>query len=538
MGRPPFYGILILTLSLGLGGRHASAQAPTYDTSLPASPGGGNSLLGPAPGSGSSALGSAPGEGTSLLTGGPQAGMVLGGRPGASVPRVPANISNPSAGVAPNPEQRPIMPAPAQAAQPLRLYGTLELADVTDLGPPNGLTMDQAIDRAIRENLDLRAKFFEIPQAEADVLNASLRANPILYADSQLIPYGQYSRSRPGGQNQYDLNITYPLDVSRKRKARTQYASRAKRVIEALYQDAVRIRIDEVYDAYVDVLAAMQAVVYMEKSVQGLSQLYGVTKSLFEKDQISRAEVNRVEIQLEQARILLIDAKEQVRNRNRTLGTFLNLTPEEAENLKVRGTLKDSAPAPPPVQELIKLALAVRPDVAAFRLGIRSAEANVRLQVANRLSDVYLLYQPYTFQNNQPFGLKSPTSWALGVTVGLPVFNRNQGGIVRAKLNVSQSQIQLATQERQTITDVQNAYKEYEVTRQMIKEIDERLIPRARQVRDDTLRLFLGGEVNVVAYLNAQRDYNDLVKQSLDTLVRLRRSMLSLNTMVGQRILP
>ncbi|MBV8229866.1 MAG: hypothetical protein JO329_07780, partial [Planctomycetaceae bacterium] len=51
-------------------------------------------------------------------------------------------------------------------------------------------------------------------------------------------------------------------------------------------------------------------------------------------------------------------------------------------------------------------------------------------------------------------------------------------------------------------------------------------------------RLYIGGEVDVVIYLNAQRDYNDVVKQYLDTVVRHRRSMLALNTVLGQRILP
>ena len=82
------------------------------------------------------------------------------------------------------------------------------------------------------------------------------------------------------------------------------------------------------------------------------------------------------------------------------------------------------------------MALALRPDVVSFRLGIHTAEANVRLQRANRFSDVYVLYQPYTFQDNTPVGLKSATSWALGVTVPLPLYNRNQGNIERAKLNV------------------------------------------------------------------------------------------------------
>jgi hypothetical protein len=33
------------------------------------------------------------------------------------------------------------------------------------------------------------------------------------YRDDELIPYGKYTRSRPGGSVQYDINVTYPLTV-------------------------------------------------------------------------------------------------------------------------------------------------------------------------------------------------------------------------------------------------------------------------------------------------------------------------------------
>src|SRR5436190_19614 len=114
-------------------------------------------------------------------------------------------------------------PAPPtrERAAAVPLYGTLDLPrGAEDEGPPDGLTLDQAIDRLVRENLDLKARALEIPQARADVLTAGLRANPILYVDGQLIPYGAFTRTRPGGQTQYDLNISHPIDLTGKRKAR------------------------------------------------------------------------------------------------------------------------------------------------------------------------------------------------------------------------------------------------------------------------------------------------------------------------------
>ena len=142
-----------------------------------------------------------------------------------------------------------------------------------DDGPPEGLTLDRAIDITLERSLDLRSKFMEIPMARADTLQASLRSNPIFYQDGQLLQYGgtstKFTRSAPGGPSQFDTNVSYPLDISHKRQARTMVAARAERVLEALYQDAVRQRIDDVYGAYVAALAARQTVRLREAKRRG-----------------------------------------------------------------------------------------------------------------------------------------------------------------------------------------------------------------------------------------------------------------------------
>ena len=135
----------------------------------------------------------------------------------------------------------------------------------------------------MQRNLDLRAKYLEIPQARADVLTASLRANPIFYADSQLVPYGTNSVRKPTGPTQYDLNVSHPIDYSHKRRARMAYASRALEVMEAQYQNEVRLAIANLHAAFVDVLTARAAIRYMKKSVEGWTKYVRVTEGHYEK---------------------------------------------------------------------------------------------------------------------------------------------------------------------------------------------------------------------------------------------------------------
>jgi cobalt-zinc-cadmium efflux system outer membrane protein len=529
MRRPTIFGGILLLLTGGLGSGRVAAQAPTIDPgAAPSVPGAGRSLLGPAPGSGGGRLPGSPGAGEGIL----------GGRPGVSTSRAPASTTQPGGGIAEPPERGGIGPPVELPVANLPLYGSLAEPGQEDQGPSEGLTLDVAIDLLLRNNLDLRSRFYEIPQARADVLTASLRANPVLYADAQLVPYGTYSKARPGGPVQYDFNITYPLDVTHKRQARTAVASQAVRVLEAQFQDAVRLQIDNLYTAYVDALAARATVQYARAGLEGLEAVLKVTQEQFESKNKTQADVDRIRIQRDAARINLLDAEAGFRRSQQVLATLLNLPSSAASSLEVRGSIRDSAPPAPTPEALKPLALGARPDLLSYRLGIRRAEADVRLARANRLSDVYLLYQPYTFQDNTPFGTKSATSWAVGLTIPLPIYNRNQGNIQRARLNVSQTQVELAALERQVVAEVEQAGQEYAVTREAVERLRSDLLPAARNVLNVAYLRYREGEEDVVTFLNARSAYNDVVRQYRDFSVRHRRSMLNLNTAVGRRILP
>ena len=513
-----------------IGAMRARAQGPTIHGGAVVEPGSMTSSLGPMPGAGASPFGSMPGASSA------PAGS-LGGPAGTSFPRVPGAIMNPS-------NQGPL-PSPGIVA-PQRLsitnvplYGPLAVPDAAEEeGPPDGLTLDAAIERLLRYNLSLLVESIQIPQARADVLTASLRSNPIVYSDAQLVPYGKYARDRPGGALQYDLNISHPIDYSFKRLARTAAAEREVSVVEAQYRDAVRLQVDNLYTAFVDVLAARETVRYARASVAGLARVVKANEELFKRADLTRADVDRVRAMRVAAGLGVMQAEETLRQTTRTLSTLLNLPPSEARPLELRGTIADLAPPPPPVEELMKSALDSRPDLVALRLALVRSEAQVRLEHANRFGDAYLLYQPYTFQDNTPLRLKSATSWALGATIPIPVSNRNQGNVRRARLNVDQTRTELAALESHVAAEVRNAEREYSVTKELLRRYESDLLPASRQQRDVTSRLFVTGELTALDAYNAERDYNEVVRRYRDTLIRHRRSMLTLNTTLGRRVLP
>ncbi len=509
----------------------ARAQAPTLGTELPQSaPGSNASVLGPTPGSGGGTF-------ASPAVGG---GQILGGRAGTGNPRVPTSISTPgSGGNALAPPSIPAIPPVAPLTQ-VPLYGTLELPAGSEDGPPDGLTFDQALELLLHDNLDLKARQLEIPSSKADVITAGLRGNPIFYADSQLIPYGAYSNKRPGGPNQYDINISQPIDYSRKRIARLAVANSTLKAIELQYQDAVRVQIGNLAVAYVGVVSARETLRYAEAGLHGIDRFLDANLKLQIYSEKSIADVLLLEAQRGSAEVGVMDAREGLRRAKLTLGSYLNLSPLQAESIEVFASLKPLEPPIPPGEELASMALSCRPDVLAYRRGVDVAKDSLKLQYTNRFADAYLLYQPYTFQNLSYLpSTHSATSWALGITVPLPVFNRNQGNIARAKLNIEQSLLQLRAVERMAVEQVRDAEQEYSRTKQFLENLETNVIPKARKAMTVAERLYLLGETpNVTAYLTVQKYYNDMVRQYRDTAVRHRRSAFALNTAVGSRILP
>lgn len=417
------------------------------------------------------------------------------------------------------------------------IYGPLDLPEAADEGPADGLALEAAVDLLVRNNLDLRTKFFEIPQARADVLTAGLRANPLLFGTATGIPYGNYSPARPG-ENGYSVTVIQAVDVNRKRLARIDTACRALRVLEAQYEDAVRLEIDGLATAYVDALAARETVRYAEAAAAGLMKLAELGETQLRQGTISEPDYERLAVQRDAAEIGLDQARAQHYSALRNLVRLLNLPGEHADTLQLRGALLPEVVEPPAREDLIPLALGSRPDLTAYRLGVRRAQADVRLARAERFPDVFVLYSPYELTNNAPTGGQNAQAWSVGAMASVPLFNRNQGNIRRAELNVAQSENELAAIESLIANEVDQALAEYQAARRTVERLQTATLPRAKRMRDGAQRLVAQGEMGVIEYLGAQRDYNEIVRQYRDAAVRYRRSMLHLNTVVAERLFP
>ena len=497
--------------------------------------------LGPIPGSTEPALEPGPGAfepGMDSPSGSGGIGVLGGRRRTSRLPRggrgTPGSSMMASRGMMlpetlPMPMATQTGPGPATA---------IDDAILDDEGPANGLTLDAAVDQIMNANLDIRALRQELTQADADILTAGLRTNPLIYMDTQFIPYGKFTDQRPGGPTQYDLNITYPLDVSRKRQARTVVARMAKSTLEAQFQDVARRQIDNVYRGFVNLQAARIDRLMALSSVRRQEQFLDNLKRTAKPGDDTADTIDHLSLVLDRARHSLGEAEEAFADAQEGLAVLLNIPVAETAALEPRGRLHDAFPTPPSAEELAAIALRCRPDLHAARLGVTRAGAEVNLQRANRFDDVYLFYDPITYQDNRPTNALSSHSWAVGLTFSLPVFNRNQGNIARAQSNVVQTKLELSSLERRIVSEVRLAERECQRSREALEQMEKSILPRVSATLKRKTEQLSAGTISADDYQGHLDDAAEVTQSHRDAIVRYRRAMLDLNTAVGLRVLP
>ncbi len=370
--------------------------------------------------------------------------------------------------------------------------------DLIDPGPPGGLTLDQAIGQLIHNNQDLRTKFHEIPQAEADILTAGLRGNPIIFWSAGGTPYGRFS-NQPGVRD-YPIVITYLLDLTGRRVARVQVAKTSKRVLDARYQDEVRRKIDVLDKTFVDLLEARAGVRAARRAAAQAADDAQARQSLQPPGGRRKAAERALRI------MSLRNAEDRLHGARRNLAALLGIPAQDADQIEPYAPLRDSSGAPP-IEVLMHIAQSCRADLVAQRLSVDRAVALEKMEYSRRLRDTYILYEPWDYQTGQTNqGERGVNTWAIALFAPLPVFDRNQGNIQRARLEISKMQSAVADVERQVADEVHEAWNDFQTSLADQQEIEAQVLPVVSEALAEAGRAVQAGRLGADGYRGAKSE--------------------------------
>jgi len=395
--------------------------------------------------------------------------------------------------------------------------------------PARHLTLAQALALAEQQNPILQAQAQSIESQRAGEITAGLRPNPTFQNDTSSATLGLYQEFEVGG----------------KRRARLDSARLATSVSRTDFDDARRVLVFDVRQAFVGALLAGANVALARENLSSFQRALALNRTRLEQGASSRSDFLKIELQMLQFQTDLDDATLALRKAKATLRELLG-APNLPEEFEVEGELR-ATPFEASLPELQQLALANRPDLRSAETGIQKAEADTRLAKANSYPDptigTSLLHTgneiggPSWFQ---PFFPKGETSNAmgLGISFPIPLFSRNQGEIARTRSEQRRAKFLAEAARNQVLEDVETAYASLESSRDRVRLYEEAFLARARESRDIAEYAFQEGATSILDFLDAERTYRATQLAYRKELSAYMINLAQLEAAVGARVSP
>lgn len=398
-----------------------------------------------------------------------------------------------------------------------------------DLIVPARLSLDAALRLARERNPSLAAARNSVEIAESRRIDARLRPNPAVTFESGNYPLFDSPRRPFADSQELTLRIDQEIELAGRRRLRTRAAETGISSMEASYRDQQRRLEFEVRRSYFGVVLATADVDVARIALDEIDRVISLNRARQQHGVISGVEVRR--IQVERLRFVddLFNAQLALRNARSALLALLDAPDlgvafEVTEALAPDAAAAQPSPQPDPAS-LRTQALALRPDLQAARQEVQRFDTETQLQRALRTPNVTV-----GGGYRRDFGSNAVV---FGVTVPLPLSNRNQGGVARAEAERRQAASLAAAAATTVLLDVQQAINAADVSLARVQYIEREYLAPARESRDIVLASYRLGAANLIDFLDAQRAFRDTVRTYNRALYDRRVSLFQLGSATG-----
>src|SRR5277367_5941068 len=308
------------------------------------------------------------------------------------------------------------------------------------------ISLDDAIQMALRHNHNLLAVRTTIQQSEAEETTANLRPNPVLLGDAQFLPIfspSQFSADYIDNIAQFDLGVSYLFERGKKRQHRLQAAKDLTAVTRSQVADNERSLAFNVASEFINVELAESTLELATQDLKSFQNSVDIGEARYKAGDIGEGDLLKIKLQMLQFQTD-VSAAELARVQGlsdlRQLLGYESITPD----YDVAGAF-DYQSVKGNVDDFQAKALQSRPDLRAAQQGVTAADSQRALQQAIGKRDVTaeIDYTHLSYLNDV----------SLFGQMQMPIFDRNQGEIARAAYAITQAQEQERFSSGQVQTD-------------------------------------------------------------------------------------
>jgi cobalt-zinc-cadmium efflux system outer membrane protein len=373
--------------------------------------------------------------------------------------------------------------------------------------------------------LSLLAERFNVTVAAAAVVTAGLRPNPVITVnamrpDRPLVDSGI-------AVDEGVVRTDYVFERGGKRERRVETATLAQSVAELQLLDTTRKLVLDVETAFADVQLAKLNLALARENLAALNGVVSINAERVRTGDLAAVELGRSRLAALQFQNDVEQQSSKLDVARSRLATLLGRA-SAAGALDVTGDLRRD---PDPIDRAVLRARAfeTRPDLRAARSDQARSVADLRLQLANGKVD-YTLSGEY---HRQSGGGLEGNNYGVYFSAPLPIFNRNQGEVARARVQEQQLEAKTRALEAGIQADLDQAFTEYTAARVVVQRIESDMLAQARDVRATLEYSYRRGEASLIEFLDAVRTFNDTTRSYNEARADYARSLYSLDAIAG-----
>ncbi len=362
--------------------------------------------------------------------------------------------------------------------------------------------IEHALAIAFEHNPELAAAGREIGIAEGGRRQAGLIPNPTLSWESE----GLKKRETTG-----TLLLSQPIELGGKRRARIQVAERAQNAADVGLEFKRNELAATVIAAFYEALRAQARQDLAQQSNELAERGMQVAQGRVDAGKSAPLEATRAQIQREAIRLELNEARRLRSNAMRQLAVALGGEQPPADRLQ-----GDPARFPPrPEAETLLAQLGESAELHLAALQIEQGEAALALEKSHRISDLNVNV------GTQYQGAEGHQVGVLGVSMPLPLFNRNQGNVYAATQRTDQARDLRNATELRLRAETQQALEQWANAQISVEAYQRQILPAAQRTVDTALRGFQMGKFGFLDVLDAQRTLIATRNQYLQALAEV-----------------
>jgi cobalt-zinc-cadmium efflux system outer membrane protein len=404
---------------------------------------------------------------------------------------------------------------------------TAQQPETVQISEPNGvLALNQALALALMNNPELKAFSLQIRISEARQLQASLWPNPALEVEVEDV--GGTGQRSGFDAAETTIQLSQLIELADKRTKRTRLASLEKELAGSDYE-AKRLDVfTEVTKAFIEVLAAQHRLELTEEHVELSEEVYETVRKRFKAGKDSRFEETKAAVTVSKIKIRHQKAVQNLEFSRKRLA--LQWAGNKPTFTSVAGRLDPNQLSEIPSIDRLTDLTVHNPDITRWFLEIEKQEAALELEKARAVSDVKVN------GGLRRFNKTDDNAIVFGVSIPLPISDRNQAGKLAAAYNLARAREEQRAAQIRIRMELAKAYQALSSAHTEATELYMNVLPGAENVFEVSKKGYNSGQLDYLHVLDAQRILFEAKARYIDALASYHIAKADVERLIGRSI--